>query len=176
MDQFIAEIRVVPFNFAPAGWAHCNGQLLPVSQNTALFSILGTTYGGNGTSTFALPDIQSRVVHGPDQGPGLSDYDLGEVGGAEIHTLLQSEIPAHSHTPRAVPDPAEVQAPAADRALARSSGGFAYQSNTSNNLVAMAPETLSRTGGDQPHQNTTPVLVLKFIIALQGIFPSRWPP
>lgn len=172
-SPFVAEIRVVGFNFAPTGWAMCNGQLLPISQNTALFSLLGTFYGGDGKSTFALPNIQGQAVLGPGQGPGLSEHFVGESGGSPTVTLLPSEIPNHTHTLRAAPDPAEVQAPAPDRALARSAPGFAYQSDAAANLVPMAPEALGPIGGGQPHNNMPPVLVLNFIIALQGIFPPR---
>lgn len=170
---FVAEIRVVPFNFAPKGWAFCNGQLLPISQNTALFSLLGTTYGGNGLSNFALPDIEAQVVLGPRQGAGLSDYLEGETGGAPNIALLQSEIPAHNHNSLASPDPAELQAPAANRSLARSNPGFAYQSNSTANLVQMAPQALTPGGGNLPHNNLSPILVLNYIIALQGVFPPR---
>src|SRR5215204_3531151 len=124
-DPFVAEIRIFPFNFAPKGWAWCDGQLLPLSQNTALFSLLGTTYGGNGKSNFALPDLQGRAPMHPGQGPGLSLHDLGEIGGSETVTLLDSEIPAHNHFVRAVgEDPGDLQAPSPVRALARSGSGF----------------------------------------------------
>ena len=119
-DPFVAEIRIFPFNFAPRGWAWCDGQLLPLSQNTALFSLLGTTYGGNGKSNFALPDLQGRAPMHPGQGPGLSLHDLGETGGSETVTLLESEIPAHSHALRANSDIANVQSPGPARSLARS--------------------------------------------------------
>ena len=108
-DPFVAEIRIFPFNFAPKGWAWCDGQLLPLSQNTALFSLLGTTYGGNGKSNFALPDLQGRAPMHPGQGPGLSLHDLGETGGSETVTLLESEIPAHAHILRASPDDADLR-------------------------------------------------------------------
>ena len=114
-DPFVAEIRIFPFNFAPKGWAWCDGQLLPLSQNTALFSLLGTTYGGNGKSNFALPDLQGRAPMHPGQGPGLSLHDLGETGGSETVTLLESEIPAHPHTLQGNAFPANVQAPSPQR-------------------------------------------------------------
>ncbi len=156
-DPFVAEIRIFPFNFAPKGWAWCDGQLLPLSQNTALFSLLGTTYGGNGKSNFALPDLQGRAPMHPGQGPGLSLHDLGETGGTETVSLLESEIPSHSHTMRVhVGAPANLQSPASGRALARSSGGNAYQSVTHSNLTAMAPESLAPSGGDAPHNNMQP--------------------
>jgi microcystin-dependent protein len=172
-SPFVAEIRVVGFNFAPTGWAQCNGQILPIAQNTALFSLLGTMYGGNGQTTFALPSIEGQVVVGPGQGPGLSNYDQGQTGGAETTTLLESEMPAHTHTVHAdSQDPATQMAPAPDRALARSRPGRRYQT-TSSNLVALAPEAAAPAGGGLPHNNMSPALVLNFIIALQGVFPPR---
>lgn len=171
-DPFVAEIRIFPFNFAPKGWAWCDGQLLPLSQNTALFSLLGTTYGGNGKSNFALPDLQGRAPMHPGQGPGLSLHDLGETGGSETVTLLESEIPPHSHTLRAAADPANAQIPASSLCLARSAGGNAY-SNVTTSLVPMAGQTLAPAGGDQPHNNLMPYLTFYFCIALQGVFPPR---
>jgi microcystin-dependent protein len=172
-DPFVAEIRVVGFNFPPKGWAFCDGQILPISQNTALFSLLGTTYGGDGKSTFALPNIQGSCVIGSGQGQGLSDRFLGEQGGTEFVSLIQSEIPAHSHGVRAVADPAEQLTPDPETALARSDPNNAWQSVTNANLVMMAPQALAPAGGDQPHNNMMPSLVLNFIIALQGVFPPR---
>src|SRR3954463_7544228 len=131
-DPFVAEIRVFGFNFAPKGWALCDGQLLPLSQNTALFSLLGTFYGGDGKSTFALPDLQGRAATHQGQGSGLRNRFLGEESGAETVTLLQTEIPAHTHAPKATAEPATLQAPAPNRALARSKPGQAYQSNSSS--------------------------------------------
>jgi microcystin-dependent protein len=172
-DPFVAEIRVVGFNFAPKGWAQCDGQLLPISQNTALFSLLGTFYGGDGKSTFALPNIQGQVVLGPGQGQGLSDYFLGQQSGSESVTLLQSEMPQHAHGMQGTIDDGQFQAPAADRALAVSNPGFAYQTNTTQNLVQMSPEALGVSGGSLPHDNLQPLLVLNFVIAMQGVFPPR---
>ena len=172
-DPFVAEIRIVPFNFAPKGWAWCDGQLLPLSQNTALFSLLGTTYGGNGKSNFALPDLQGRAPMHPGQGPGLSLHDLGETGGSETVTLLESEIPSHAHTMMASTALANAQLPTPNTSLARSSQGAAYQSNTAANLVAMSPFTLAPAGGDAPHNNLMPYLTFYFCIALQGVFPPR---
>ena len=171
-DPFVAEIRIFPFNFAPKGWAFCDGQLLPLSQNTALFSLLGTTYGGDGKSTFALPDLQGSAAMHPGQGPGLSLHDLGEIGGSETVTLLESEIPSHAHTLRASVDPANAQAPSPAVTLARASGGNAY-STTTTGLVAMSLSTLATAGGNQPHNNMQPYLTLSFCIALQGVFPPR---
>jgi microcystin-dependent protein len=173
-DPFVAEIRIFPFNFAPRGWAWCDGQLLPLSQNTALFSLLGTTYGGDGKSNFALPDLQGRAPMHPGQGPGLSLHDLGETGGSETVTLLESEIPAHSHSVMANTSPGTLQAPASDRGLSRSQGGNAYvPTSPAPPMISMAPETLAPAGGDQPHNNLQPYLTFYFCIALQGVFPPR---
>src|SRR5213595_70368 len=134
MDPFVAEIRIFPFNFAPRGWAWCDGQLLPLSQNTALFSLLGTTYGGDGKSNFALPDLQGSAPMHPGQGPGLSLHDLGEQSGSETVTLLQSEIPVHNHVLRAHNgDQADAQNPGANTVIAQSANGFAYQTTTNAN-------------------------------------------
>lgn len=171
-DPFVAEIRIFPFNFAPKGWAWCDGQLLPLSQNTALFSLLGTTYGGDGKSNFALPDLQGRAPMHPGQGPGLSLHDLGETGGSETVTLLESEIPAHPHALRAAQDPGDIFAPGPTVSLAPSTGATAYQTSNAG-LVSMAPESLAPAGGDQPHNNLMPYLTFYFNIALQGVFPSR---
>src|SRR5580765_4320731 len=145
-DPFVAEIRIFPFNFAPKGWAFCDGQLLPLSQNTALFSLLGTTYGGDGKSTFALPDLQGRAAMHPGQGPGLSLHDLGETGGSETVTLLESEISAHSNALRAhSSDFGTLNGPAPLRSLARSGNATAYVAAA--NLAPMAPEALAPAGG-----------------------------
>jgi microcystin-dependent protein len=170
MDPFVAEIRIFPFNFAPKGWAFCDGQLLPLSQNTALFSLLGTTYGGNGKSNFALPDLQGRAPMHPGQGPGLSLHDLGETGGSETVTLLESEIPSHSHGLRASLDDADLAQPSPLRSLAKATANL-YAAGPAN--TAMAPEALPPAGGDQPHNNMMPYLTLNFCIALQGVFPPR---
>ena len=170
-DPFVAEIRIFPFNFAPRGWAWCNGQLLPISQNTALFSLLGTTYGGDGKSNFALPDIQGSAPMHPGQGPGLSLHDLGETGGVETVTLLESELPSHSHTMTGNVNPANLAAPNTVRALARANPGQAYSatpSYTDLSLMAVAP-----AGSSQPHNNLQPYLTCYFNIALQGVFPQR---
>jgi len=173
MDPFVAEIRIFPFNFAPRGWAFCNGQILPISQNTALFSLLGTTYGGDGKSNFALPNLQGSAPMHPGQGPGLSLHDLGETGGSDTVTLLESEMPAHSHGLQAQTNPASLNVGAPDRSLARSASGFAYKQSPFTNLVSMAPAALSPSGGDLPHNNLMPYLTLNFCIALQGIYPPR---
>lgn len=173
-DPFVAEIRIFPFNFAPRGWAWCDGQLLPLSQNTALFSLLGTTYGGNGKSNFALPDLQGRVPMHPGQGPGLSLHDLGETGGSETVSLLESEIPSHSHALGAINTPANVKIPSPSVSFARTTGGSIYLGTTPiPNQAPMAPEMLAPAGGDQPHNNMQPYLTFYFCIALQGVFPPR---
>jgi microcystin-dependent protein len=171
-DQFVAEIRIFASNFAPQQWATCDGQLMPISQNTALFSLLGTTYGGDGKSTFALPDLQGSAPMQPGQGNGLSLHDLGEMGGTDSVTLLESEIPAHTHTMQADSVAGDLQSPAPERVLARSSGGNAYQSNVSN-LVQMDYQALTPAGGSLPHNNMQPYLTYFFNIALQGVFPPR---
>jgi microcystin-dependent protein len=170
-DPFVAEIRIFSFNFAPRGWAFCDGQLLPLSQNTALFSLLGTTYGGDGMSNFALPDLQARAPMHPGQGPGLSLHDLGESSGSETVTLAQSEMPAHAHTQRAdISDAADTNVPSPNASYAQSAGGTLYQAASNAQL---APQALAPAGGDQPHNNLQPYLTLNFNIALQGVFPPR---
>ena len=172
-DPFVAEIRIFPFNFAPRGWAWCNGQLLPLSQNTALFALLGTTYGGNGKSNFALPDLQGRAAMQPGQGPGLSLYDLGQTGGSDHVTLLQSEMPAHTHQVRANADFADVQVPSAARSIARSQNANAYKAPAGQPITQMAPSSLAPSGGSLPHNNLMPYLTFYFNIALQGVVPPR---
>ncbi|MDQ0251490.1 microcystin-dependent protein [Sphingomonas kyeonggiensis] len=172
-DPFVAEIRIFPFNFAPKGWAWCDGQLLPLSQNTALFSLLGTTYGGNGKSNFSLPDLQGRAPMHPGQGPGLSLHDLGETGGSETVSLLESEIPSHSHTLRSSVEDGTQGTLSNGVTLSTSVGGSLYQSTTNTNLVTMSPQALSPAGGDAPHNNMQPYLTMYFCIALQGVFPPR---
>lgn len=171
MDPFVAEIRIFPFNFAPKGWAWCDGQLLPISQNTALFSLLGTTYGGNGKSNFALPDLQGCAPMHPGQGPGLSMHDLGESAGSDTVTLLESEIPAHNHSWRSDPTNLGEDRTPTGASLARSVGGNLYGATA--NLVPFAPQALSPAGGDQPHNNLQPYLTFYFCIAMQGVFPPR---
>src|SRR4051812_12108250 len=157
MDPFVAEIRIFPFQFAPKGWAWCDGQLLPLSQNTALFSLLGTTYGGDGKSNFALPDLQGRAPMHPGQGPGLSLHDLGETGGSETVTLLESEIPSHTHTMGAQTIPLGSVAPPAGGTFTKPASGNLF--NIANpQVVSMAAETLAPAGGDQPHNNLMPYL------------------
>jgi microcystin-dependent protein len=170
-DQFLAEIRIFPFNFAPTGWAFCDGQLMPISQNTALFALLGTYYGGDGKSTFALPDMQGNAPMQTGQGAGLSERFLGEMSGVESITLLVSEIPVHTHTMRASPDPGDNTVPAPAISLAGASGGNIY--STTNNGQMLAFQALPPAGGGLPHNNMQPYLTLNFCIALQGIFPQR---
>lgn len=170
-DPFVAEIRIFPFNFPPKGWAFCNGQILPISQNTALFSLLGTTYGGDGKSNFALPNMEGNAPMHPGQGPGLSLHDLGETGGSQTVTLLESEMAAHPHALMASTSTANQPGPNSNNSLARTQGATPYGPAT--NLVAMAPQALTPAGGDQPHNNMQPYLTLNFCIALQGVFPPR---
>jgi microcystin-dependent protein len=171
-DPFVAEIRIFPFTFPPKGWAFCNGQLLPISQNTALFALLGTFYGGDGKSTFALPGLQGSAPIHQGQGSGLSEYIIGQQGGSETVSLLESEIPAHTHMLQANGAPADLQLAAPDRAMARSNGGNAYKT-PGGALTQLAPQALAPVGGDAPHNNMMPFLTLNFNIALQGVFPQR---
>jgi microcystin-dependent protein len=172
-DPFLAEIRIFPFNFPPTGWATCDGQLMPISQNTALFSLLGTTYGGDGKTTFALPDLQGNAPMHPGQGQGLSERFLGEIGGSDTVTLLQSEIPVHTHNFGVTFENGTQGSLTNTVILARSVAGQLYQTSTNTNVVQLAPQALSITGGGQPHNNLMPYLTLNFCIALQGIFPQR---
>jgi microcystin-dependent protein len=176
-EPFIGQIMIFGGNFAPQGWAFCNGQLLSISQNTALFSLLGTTYGGNGTTTFALPDLRGRAAVGFGQGPGLSNYDLGESTGSETVTLTAGQMPAHSHLVAANDAPANVQSPSgADLAQSVDSGRQpvnTYSTPPMTTPVTLDPATVQPSGGSQPHANIQPVLAMNYIIALQGIFPSR---
>jgi len=171
MDPFVAEIRIFPFNFAPRGWAVCNGQLLPISQNTALFSLLGTTYGGDGKSNFALPNLQGSAPMHPGQGPGLSLHDLGEVSGVETVTLLPSEVPMHSHTIPCTTTEAGTLGMGAVFAKTDADRPPVYTNSAPN--VTMSPMTLAPAGGSLPHNNMQPYLTLNFCIALQGVYPPR---
>lgn len=171
MDPFVAEIRIMANNFAPTGWAFCNGQILPISQNTALFSLLGTTYGGNGATTFALPDLQGSAPMHPGQGPGLSLRDLGETGGSTTVTLLASEIPSHTHTLMSINDVGDSNQPAGN-GIARSSGAAVY-ATTAVPMVQMGGQSLALAGSSLPHNNLQPLLTLNFVIALQGVYPPR---
>src|SRR5277367_4563851 len=177
MEPFVGQITLFPFFFAPKGWAHCEGQLLPISQNTALFSLLGTYYGGNGVQNFALPDLRGRVPIGQGQGPGLSGYDIGSPQGVETLTLLASQSPPHSHPFPAVAAPATTNAPAgALPAEAHGSGRGAFPVNIYAALqtaVPLASGQVAPAGGGQPHNNVQPYLTLNWCIALQGIYPPR---
>lgn len=169
MDPFVAEIRIFPFNFAPKGWAFCDGQIIPLSQNTALFSLLGTTYGGDGKSNFALPNLQGSAPMHPGQGQGLSLHDLGETGGSETVSLLESEIPSHTHTLNASAGDATEQGPG-NQLFANGIGVGAFA--TPGGLTQLA-QVVAPAGGDQPHNNMQPYLTLNFCIALQGVYPPR---
>lgn len=171
-NPFLAEIRIFTGNFAPKGWALCDGQLMSISQNTALFSLLGTTYGGNGTSNFALPNLQGCAPMQAGQGPGLSLRDLGETAGEQTVTLLQTEMPAHSHGVQAA-SAGGLPTPGNNAWAAGGKGRPATFAATSNNNVQMNPFGTSIAGGNQPHNNMPPFLGLTFIIALQGVFPAR---
>ena len=174
-DPFVAEVRIFPFNFAPKGWAFCDGQLLPISQNTALFSLLGTTYGGDGKSTFALPNAQGSAVMHPGQGPGLSLHDLGEVGGEQFVTLISSEMPIHPHSLVASQGDGTERNPNVNNTGQLLATGIAisqYQT-PSNPLTQPNLQTITPNGGSLPHNNMQPYLTLNFCIALQGVFPAR---
>jgi microcystin-dependent protein len=170
-EVFIGQIILVPYNFAPRGFAFCQGQILPISQNTALFSLLGTTYGGNGQTTFALPDLRGRVPNGTGQGPGLSNYDLGQVGGVESVTLTQNEMPQHTHALRCFSDDGNQGNPNPN-ILATSGAAPPPYSNQAPDS-SMAATAIGLAGGSQPHNNLQPYLTLNYCIALEGIFPSR---
>lgn len=176
MDDFLGAIKIFAGNFAPKGYAFCNGQILPIAQNTALFSILGTTYGGNGTTTFALPDLRGRAPIHFGQGPGLSSFALGQTGGVENVTLIQTQIPAHTHTLNVNDANATVHQPAATSVIG---APVDVNGDNVNGFTATAPNTtlspnaVGISGGSQPHENRPPYLAINYIIALQGIYPSR---
>jgi microcystin-dependent protein len=172
-DPFVAEIRIFPFNFAPKGWAFCDGQLMPISQNTALFSLLGTYYGGDGKSTFALPNMQGNAPMFWGQGNGLTEHFLGEEAGSQFVTLLQSEMPSHTHMAQASNDASDTNEPTANM-VARPFGRGNNMYNTANTpLAQMNLNSLAPAGGSLPHNNMQPYLTLNFCIALQGVFPPR---
>jgi len=171
-SPFVAEIRMFSCNFAPTGWAMCNGQLLPISQNTALFSLLGTFYGGDGKSTFALPDLQGAVPLHQGQSTTGTQYFLGEESGVEFVTLIQTEIPVHTHNIMThTPDQADILSPSPDVVIAKANPGFGFVTATDNTLFN--PQAISITGGSLPHNNMMPYLTVLFCIALQGVFPPR---
>lgn len=174
-EPFVGEIILFAGNFAPRNYAFCSGQLLSITQNTALFSILGTTYGGNGTTTFALPDLRDRMPIHLGQGPGLSSRVIGQTGGASSVTLTVAQIPAHAHALTASGTPGDSASPSATRASV--SGARSIETETwkasPSATVTMAPDALGNTGSGQPHENHSPYLGVNYCIALFGIFPSR---
>jgi microcystin-dependent protein len=180
-DQFVGEIRMVGFNFAPIGWALCDGQTLPISQYTALFSLLGVQFGGNGTSNFQLPNLQSRVAINQGQGPGLSQYEIGEMVGVESVTLLTAEMPAHNHTfgsssahgALGNPSNAVLAVTAGGGGRVPPPGNLDFVPPAGNINVTMNPNMIGTAGGSQPHTNIQPYLTINFIIAMQGVFPAR---
>ncbi|GAA6137313.1 tail fiber protein [Arenicella sp. 4NH20-0111] len=174
-EPFIAEIRIFAGNFAPRSWAFCDGQLLPISNNTALFSLIGTTYGGDGRTTTALPNLQGRSPMHPGRGPGLTSRRLGQKVGVESVTLNETQLPSHSHTLRGGTGGVTAEVPpSVSTSIDTSRNGLvAYQDNTSANLVDTASQSISTAGGSQAHYNIQPYLTMNFIIALQGLYPSR---
>jgi microcystin-dependent protein len=172
-DPFLGEIALVPYNFEPRGWAFCNGQLLPIAQNTALFALLGTQFGGNGQTTFALPDLRGRVpMHdGGSQGPGLSSYSVGEMGGVENVTLLAAQMPSHNHAVNANSANGTSDSPV-NGVMGKNASGVPQYSGVAPNAT-MAATAIANAGGSQPHENRPPYLGLNYIIAMVGIFPSR---
>ena len=171
-EPFIAEIRIFAGTFAPRNWAFCNGQLLPIAQNTALFSLVGTTYGGDGRTTFGLPDLRGRAPMQWGTGPGLSPRSLGQTGGAETRTLSQPKLPSHTHQLQCADGDADTEDPTGSL-LAKSSPLGDRQFGTGGNPTPMHPDVIGMTGGNQAHNNLPPYLAVNFIIALQGLFPSR---
>ena len=177
-NPYLGELRMFGFNFAPTGWALCNGQILPISQYTALFSLLGVTYGGNGTTNFALPNLQGHVPISSGQGPGLLNYALGQAGGEQNVTLLQTQMPTHNHALPAVPATATSSSPGGGGMVAegKGSGRAAFAINSYSAASAGAnlhPALVGPTGGNQPHNNMQPYLAMNWCIALNGIYPSR---
>ena len=170
VEPFIGEIIMFGGNFAPRGWAFCDGQLLSVSENQALFSILGTTYGGDGRTTFALPDLRGRVTIHPGTGPGLTPRSLGEMGGQERVTLTTNQIPSHNHDIKAHKTEGDSSSPDGNFPAKSGEGDPDYNSSSD---ATMNSDAIGNTGGDQPHNNMPPFQTINFIIALQGIFPSR---
>jgi microcystin-dependent protein len=175
MEPFVGQLLLVPYNFAPVGWAFCAGQILPISQNTALFSLLGTYYGGDGRSNFALPDMRGRVAMGQGQGPGLGDYVIGESSGTETVTLLTPQMPLHTHAPQGVAQHGNQSSPSgfalSDAVNGSNSPIDLYA--TGNPTVAMSPSAIGPAGGGLPHNNLMQYEVLNWVIALQGVFPAR---
>lgn len=173
-NPFLAEIRILACSFAPTGWAICNGQLMPISQATALFSLIGSYYGGDGRTTFALPDLRGAAPMHWGQGPGLSLHDLGETGGEPTAALLQTEVPSHPHALQASARPADLDAPGPQNSLGRSTPAFIYKQPSGVTPQPMAAGILgAAVGGGQPHNNMMPYQTLNFCIALQGVYPPR---
>lgn len=170
MDNFLGSLLLVPYNFAPAGWALCDGQLLSIAQYTALFSLLGTTYGGDGVTTFALPDLRGRVPISSGQGAGLQNYSLGQTGGAESATLEVNQLPSHNHYVETVAGPATASHPS-HQYLASSTPGSVY--SPAEPTTRLHPMAITHTGGGQPINIRSPYITLNWIIALTGIFPSQ---
>ena len=168
-DPFLGQISIFSFAFAPRGWAFCNGQIMSIAQNQALFSLLGTTYGGDGITTFGLPNLQSRTAVSQGQGPGLSPYVLGQVGGEAAHSLITAEIPSHTHGAQPASDTTQLS-PQAHYWAPNTQGNATYSATSAG---TMSPSAVGLGGGGQPHQNMQPNLSLNFCIALVGVFPSR---
>jgi microcystin-dependent protein len=175
-DPFIAEVRIFAGNFAPRGWAFCDGQLLPAAQNTELFSLIGTTYGGDGRTSTALPDLRGGAPMHPGDGPGLTSHRLGERIGADMVTLSVNQVPPHTHTVRASSASGRIDTPSRSTSFARAGSDRVYHSDTSSNFVSMSNEAVSSAGGNQPHNNLQPYLAMNFIIALKdgdAVYPSH---
>jgi microcystin-dependent protein len=174
-DPFLGEIMLVPYSFAPAGWAFCQGQILPISQNAALFSLLGAYYGGNGTSNFALPNLQGNIPIGQGAGPGLPEYSMGETGGVQSVSLLTSEMPIHSHVHYGDGTVASSANPVGMTFgdLSRTEKSYYVAPPAQGSTALMNPGVLQPAGGNQPHNNMQPYLVMNYVIALRGVFPTR---
>lgn len=173
-EPYLGEIRLFPYNFEPYAWMRCDGRLLPIAENDALYALLGTTYGGDGITTFGLPDLGGRVPVHCFQGPGLSNYVLGQKGGTESVTLTTQQIPAHTHTMVATTAAATATTPGPGLLPGAVSGDTFYVNTTSgNNVAAMSPQSLLPSGGNQPHENTMPTIAMTYCIAIYGIFPSQ---
>jgi microcystin-dependent protein len=172
-EPFIGEIRMFGGNFAPAGWAFCDGQLIPISENDALFTLIGTTYGGDGQETFAVPDLQGRIPIHAGAGPGGITYQLGEKGGVESVTLTVNQIPTHSHVPVASTNPGTVSSPLGAIFSACGTGEQIYSTPPNPPASAMMANAILPTGGSQPHENLAPYLCISFILSLFGVFPSQ---
>lgn len=169
-DPFLGEIRMVGFDFAPSGWAFCNGALQPISQNTVLFNLIGTTYGGDGQQTFALPNLSGRIPVHHGQGPGLSLYDMGQLGGSERVTLTEQQMPSHAHSVAAASAGTRMEAPSGNVLASGEADVYTHDASTP---ATMSANTVGTTGGNQPHENLQPFLAVNFIISLQGIYPPQ---